>query len=147
MIGRPVISSCSLANAIALPEKETAPTNTPKSTSPIRYTAGLPGASMRKTTIEMSAAAPPPTPLKMATIWGIAVIFTMRAAGTAMTAPMTIATRVSTRLSECALTTGLAKVNPTASAAAAAPTRFPLRACFGELNPLRARMNPMIAIR
>ena len=35
----------------------------------------------------------------MATIWGIAVIFTRRAAGTAMTAPMTMATSVRTRLS------------------------------------------------
>ena len=33
----------------------------------------------------MSAAAPPPTPLKAATICGIAVIFTRRAAGTPMT--------------------------------------------------------------
>ena len=37
------------------------------------------------------AAAPPPTPLKMATIWGIAVIFTIRAAGTPMAVPMTTA--------------------------------------------------------
>ncbi len=61
---------------------------------------------MRKTTIEMRAAAPPPTPLKMATIWGIAVIFTMRAAGTAMAAPMAMATRVSTRLRVWARTDG-----------------------------------------
>jgi hypothetical protein len=47
--------------------------------------------------IEMSAAAPPPTPLKMATNWGIAVILTMRATGTAMTAPSTMATRARTR--------------------------------------------------
>ena len=37
--------------------------------------------------MEMSAAAPPPTPLKMATICGIAVILTRRAAGTAIDAP------------------------------------------------------------
>jgi hypothetical protein len=35
----------------------------------------------------MSATAPPPTPLKSATICGIAVIFTARAAGTPMTVP------------------------------------------------------------
>ncbi len=56
--------------------------------------------------MEMSAAAPPPTPLKMATIWGIAVILTLRAAGTAMAAPMTMATRVRIRLSEWARTSG-----------------------------------------
>ena len=47
--------------------------------------------------IDTRAAAPPPTPLKMATIWGIAVIFTRRAAGTATAAPMTMATTMSTR--------------------------------------------------
>ena len=38
--------------------------------------------------IDTSAAAPPPTPLKIATNWGMAVIFTKRAVGTAMTTPM-----------------------------------------------------------
>ena len=56
--------------------------------------------------METRAAAPPPTPLKMATIWGIAVILTMRAAGTATAAPMTMATRVRTRFSEWARTAG-----------------------------------------
>ena len=52
--------------------------------------------------MEISAAAPPPTPLKMATSWGIAVIFTKRATGTAMAAPSTMAMRASTRfLPEC----------------------------------------------
>ena len=102
---------------------------------------------MTKATIEMSAAAPPPTPLKQATIWGIAVIFTSRAAGTAMTAPMTMATSVSTRLRLWARTTGAAKVKPTASRAAPAPSRLPLRAWRGELRPLRATMKPMAAIR
>ena len=56
-----------------------------------------PGTAMNSVT-DTSAAAPPPTPLKMATIWGMAVIFTSRAAGTAMTAPMAMATMMSTRL-------------------------------------------------
>ncbi len=102
---------------------------------------------MTNTTIEISAAAPPPTPLKMATIWGIAVILTRRAAGTAMAAPMAMATRVSARLRVWARTDGWAKVKPTASAAAAAASRLPLRACRGELSPLRATMKPMAAIR
>jgi len=51
--------------------------------------AGLPPMSRasRYSTYEMSATAPPPTPLKSATIWGIAVIFTCRAAGTPITVP------------------------------------------------------------
>ena len=45
--------------------------------------------------IETSDAAPPPTPLKIATNWGIAVIFTKRAVGTAMMTPMNMASRIS----------------------------------------------------
>ncbi len=97
--------------------------------------------------MEMSAAAPPPTPLKMATICGIAVILTRRAAGTAIDAPTAMATRVSARLRLCARTAGSAKVNATARVAAAAPSRLPLRACLGELSPLRATMKPMAASR
>ena len=97
--------------------------------------------------MEISAAAPPPTPLKIATSWGIAVIFTKRATGTAMAAPSTMATRASTRfLPECR-SVGRVKVMPTASMAAAAPTRLPWRACLGELRPLRARMKPAMATR
>ena len=61
---------------------------------------------MRNTTMDTSAAAPPPTPLKMATICGIAVILTRRAAGTATAAPMAMATSVSTRLRLWARTWG-----------------------------------------
>jgi hypothetical protein len=43
----------------------------------------------------MSAAAPPPTPLKSATICGIAVIFTRRAEMTPITVPMAMPTRIS----------------------------------------------------
>ena len=43
----------------------------------------------------MSAAAPPPTPLKSATICGIAVIFTSRAETTPITVPTAIPTTIS----------------------------------------------------
>ena len=97
--------------------------------------------------MEISAAAPPPTPLKIATSWGIAVIFTKRATGTAMAAPSTMATSASTRFAPECRSVGSVKVMPTASTAAAAPTRLPRRACLGELRPLRARMKPAMAIR
>ena len=42
--------------------------------------------------METSAAAPPPTPLKMATSCGMAVIFTKREVGMPMAAPTTMAT-------------------------------------------------------
>ena len=61
-----------------------------------RWRATCPAREMNSVT-DTSAAAPPPTPLKMATIWGMAVIFTMRAAGTPMTAPMAMATMMRTR--------------------------------------------------
>ncbi len=90
--------------AMALPLNDTQPISRPSIPSTMAYTAGLgpPSecrcASDRKTTMEISAAAPPPTPLKMATSCGMAVIFTRRATGTAITAPSTMATSASTRL-------------------------------------------------
>ena len=48
-------------------------------------------------TIETSEAAPPPTPLKRATIWGMAVMCTRRAAIAPMGTPTRIPTRVITR--------------------------------------------------
>jgi hypothetical protein len=42
----------------------------------------------RYSTQEISATAPPPTPLNSATICGIAVIFTARAAGTPTAVPI-----------------------------------------------------------
>ena len=71
--------------------------------------------------IEMSAAAPPPTPLKMATSWGIAVIFTIRATGTAMPAPSAMATSASARFVPECRNEGRVKVTATAAAAATAP--------------------------
>ena len=97
--------------------------------------------------MEISAAAPPPTPLKMATSWGIAVIFTKRATGTAMAAPSTMATMASTRFLPEWRSVGRVKVMAMASVAAAAPTRLPRRACLGELRPLRAKMKPAMATR
>ncbi len=93
--------------------------------------------------IETRAAAPPPTPLKMATSWGMAVIFTSRATGTAMTTPMTIAMTIS----QMCESPGRKKVAPMASAMPAAPTRVPRRACLGLERPLRARMKVIAAIR
>ena len=99
--------------------------------------------------MEMSAAAPPPTPLKMATSCGMAVIFTSRATGTAMAAPTTMATMARIRLVVWCLNSasGLKNVATTATTAAAAASRFPLRACLGELSPLRAMMKATAASR
>ncbi len=106
----------------------------------------FPGTEMNSVS-DTRAAAPPPTPLKMATICGIAVILTRRAAGTPTTAPMAMATMMSRRLRVWEYTWGSEKVHATATSMPAAPTRFPSRARLGELRPLRARMNPTMATR
>ena len=106
MTGRPVISSCSLAKAIAEPENETRadddaeddledlvgrdgagpPNGDADPAKPVRADVRDAVREMNPV-IETSAAAPPPTPLKIATSCGIAVIFTNRDVGTAMAAP------------------------------------------------------------
>ena len=49
----------------------------------------------RYSTNEIRATAPPPTPLNSATICGIAVIFTLRAAGIPTAVPIAIPTAIS----------------------------------------------------
>ena len=49
----------------------------------------------RYSTNEISATAPPPTPLNSATICGIAVIFTLRAAGTPTAVPTAMPSAIS----------------------------------------------------
>ena len=51
--------------------------------------------SERNSTSEIRATAPPPTPSNSATICGIAVIFTARAAGTPMSVPITTPATIS----------------------------------------------------
>ena len=58
----------------------------------------LPPAS-RNSDHAMRAIAPPPTPLNSATICGIAVIFTLRAAGTPIAVPITSVSAKATKIS------------------------------------------------
>ena len=88
------MSSWSLAKAIAEPEKETVPISRPRSTSSVTYVAGWVDLMWMNSVIDTSAAAPPPTPLKIATSWGIAVILTKRATGTATITPMPMPSRI-----------------------------------------------------
>ena len=83
-IGRPGMISWSFPNAMFEPQKETEPMIAANSIGISASSAGLPPAASdsRYSTNEISATAPPPTPLNSATICGIAVIFTLRAAGT-----------------------------------------------------------------
>ena len=87
-IGRPGRISCSLPKAMFEPQKETDPMIAENSIG-ISVSRGRSPPAWRNSAHAISATAPPPTPLKSATICGIAVIFTLRAAGTPTAVPMT----------------------------------------------------------
>src|SRR5215210_8832246 len=95
-MGRPEISSWSFANATIEPANDIEPiiaeqtVEIPSSAPTSPTFAQTPWNS----TSEMSAAAPPPTPLNSATICGIAVIFTVRAPTTPITDPIAIPTAI-----------------------------------------------------
>jgi hypothetical protein len=91
-IGLPGRTSWSLPKATRLPEKLIEPINAENSMAPMSSPATCPlsGASRWNSAAAMSAAAPPPTPLKSATICGIAVIFTRRAEANPITVPTAI---------------------------------------------------------
>ena len=97
VIGRPRISSWSLANATIEPANEIDPISAERTIAVLMSRCRPPGAGARRwnSANEMSAAAPPPTPLNSATICGIAVIFTRRAATSPKPPPMTIPTAIS----------------------------------------------------
>ena len=87
VIGRPLRSSCSFANATSEPANEIEPIRAESTVDTIGVVSRLPLA-MWNSAIATSAAAPPPTPLNRATICGIAVIFTLRAPTTPTTEPI-----------------------------------------------------------
>ncbi len=92
---------------------------------------------------ETSAAAPPPTPLNSATICGIAVIFTRRAATAPKAAPMA-PPRI---ITQPTCTPVCRAVTTIASAIPAAPILLPSRACLGEERKRSARTKQMMVTR
>ena len=82
VIGRPGMISWSLPKAMFEPQKEIEPMIAANSDRDrdVQRLGGRRRVS-RNSTQAISATAPPPTPLNSATICGIAVIFTLRAAG------------------------------------------------------------------
>ncbi len=85
----------------------------------------------------MRHTAPPPTPLNSATICGIAVIFTWRAAGT----PTAIAERDAEHDQAPVALARLSSVAITAIAMPTAATRLPRTAVVGPDSPRRPWMN------
>ena len=82
--------SCSFRNAMFEPQKEIEPMIAANRIGISASSGGLPPSSSasRNSTTLISATAPPPTPLNSATICGIAVIFTLRAAGMPTAVPI-----------------------------------------------------------
>ena len=84
----------------------------------------------------MIATAPPPTPLNIATIWGIAVIRTFRAAGTPIAVPMTNPKAISHGVLDPDSTCGVKSVATIAIAMPTAAILFPRTAVRGPVSPL-----------
>ena len=80
----------------------------------------------------INATAPPPTPLNSATICGIAVIRTCRAAGTPTTVPIAAPTMISPQLPM----SGISSVATTAIAIPTAAIRLPRTAVRGPVSPI-----------
>ncbi len=93
---RVVITSCSLPNAMRLPVSVTKPMSTPSMIVSLMWPSTLmsPSEMRMNSDTAMTAEAPPPTPLKIATICGIAVILMVRASTAPMTAPMAMPTAI-----------------------------------------------------
>ena len=135
---------CSLPKATIEPVRLTPPITAPSSVA-IMGTTGSSGApdgrsltDTRNSESATTAAAPPPAPLKIATIWGMAVIGTRRAPSTPMTDPTPPATST---IHQCSsIPAAVNRVQMTTSAMPPAPSRFPVRAVRGDERNLSARM-------
>jgi hypothetical protein len=119
-------SSCSFRKATLEPQKEIEPTIAANRIG-ISSRAGRLPPALRNSTTAISATAPPPTPLNSATICGIAVILTLRAAGTPTAAPIATPSTISAQLP----IRGLSSVATRAIAMPTAATWLPRTAVRG----------------
>ena len=133
VIGRPGRISCSFPNATLEPQNDADPTIAANSDATATYAASWSNpALLRNSTHAINAIAPPPTPLNSATICGIAVIFTRRAAGTPTAVPIATPSRISHQLPS----PGVSSVATTATAMPAAAIMLPRTAVFGPVSPI-----------
>ena len=100
---------------------------------------------LRSSATATRAAAPPPTPLKRATICGMAVIFTMRAPMLPTAPPMT--TPMATMITPAVVKWSSGSVATSAITMPAPAMKFPLRAPFGELSCFKPTMKRTAATR
>ncbi len=130
-MGVPVISAWSLAKAIRLPAKETEPITMLKTLGKTSAKGGCELCS-RSSETATRAAAPPPTPLKRATICGMAVILTRRAPRAPMGIPIKRPISVITMPASVKCSSGIVASNAIAMPTAA--IWLPRRALRGELS-------------
>ena len=146
LIAFSLTSPWSFANATTLPENEIEPMMQPNIVSaPAR--AWL---MCRNSAVEMSAAEPPPQPFRIATICGMSVMATRRAATAPATAPIAMAAAIRPRL--CGGPPSGFSIMPASSVTVAttmprAAVVLPRRACAGEDRNLRPTMNSTAASR
>jgi hypothetical protein len=140
--GRVVMSSWSLRYVTTDPEKATDPMITVATVKIKNSRSSEP--TTRYSTMAISPAAPPPTPLNSATSCGIAVIFTRRAATSPATEPTARTIRISARFIS---SMPLKNKTTVAMSAPAAPSKTPVRAVRGEDIDFSARMNSTAATR
>ncbi len=136
MIGRPGMISWSFPNAMFEPQNETEPMIAEKRTG-IISSSGMSPPAWRNSAHATSATAPPPTPLNSATICGIAVIFTLRAAGMPTAVPMTTPRTISSQ----SPISSWSSVAATATAMPTAAILLPWRAVDGCVRRRRPMMN------
>ncbi len=138
LIGRPGMISWSLPKAMFEPQKETEPTIAANSEKTVMYVATPVKPSVRRNSDhEIRNTAPPPTPLNSATICGIAVIFTWRAAGTPTAVPSATPSTIRPQLPS----PGFSSVAITAITMPTAAMRLPRTAVVGPESPRRPWMN------
>ncbi len=136
MIGLPGMISWSFPKAMFEPQNETEPMIAANRIG-IRCFELRSPPKCRNSAHEISATAPPPTPLNSATICGIAVIFTLRAAGIPTAVPIATPSTIRPHLPM----PGRSSVSATAIAMPVAATMLPLRAVAGLVMNWRPTMN------
>ena len=143
-MGVPVIKACSLAKATRLPAKDTEPITMLKTLGNAKANGGCDPCNNSSETATR-AAAPPPTPLKSATICGMAVIFTRRAATAPIGTPIRRPTIVIAMPASVKCRSGAVASNAMTMPTAA--IWLPRRALRGELNWMRPMMKSTAATR
>ncbi len=145
MTGAPVIRFCSFPKAIILPEKVTVPISVPAMmlTPDSTVTGPAPPVKRKYSDIATKAEAPPPNPLKIPTIWGMAVICTAWADTPPISEPMIAPTRISCQLAKLVSSsvTMMASVMPVAA------STLPDLAVVGDCSLFRPKMNRAAATR